>query len=189
METPATDDSNVGSRSEPRTSLFVMASMTSRSVSGPVKVRNLSTFGGLIEGPQLPELGEVLHLRRGGLAASGRVAWRSGTKAGLRLDDPIAVADWLPSGRSGQALVDDTFQQIKLGGGKEQAPRQTSPSYIFPYDQGQLSQSASALDALADALAEDPRIVARFASELQVLDTAAQIMRNIAEACPHRGRD
>jgi hypothetical protein len=187
MEMLAIDDADVGSRSEPRTSLFVMASMTARSVSGPVKVRNLSTFGGLIEGPQLPALGEALQLRRGGLSASGRVVWRSGTKAGLRLDDPIAVTDWLPSGLSGQAIVDDTFQRMKAAGG--QAPRQTSPSHMLPYDQGQLNQSASALDALADALAEDPDIVARFASELQVLDTAAQIMRKIAEACPHPGRE
>lgn len=185
----AIDDADVGSRSEPRTSLFVMASMTARSVSGPVKVRNLSTFGGLIEGPQLPELGEALQLRRGGLSASGRVVWRSGTKAGLQLDDPIGVTDWLPSGRSGQAIVDDTFQGMKAAGGKEPAPHQTNPSHMLSYDQGQLSQSASALDALADALAEDPDIVARFASELQVLDTAAQTMRKIAEACPHPGRE
>ena len=189
METHAIDEANVGSRSEPRMSLFVMASMTARSVSGPVKVRNLSKFGGLIDGPQLPELGEALQLRRGGLSASGRVVWSSGTKAGLRWDDPVAVTDWLPSHRSGQAIVDDTFQRMRGAGGKEQARRQTSPSHMLPYDQVQLGQSAEALDALADALAEHPDIVARLASELQVLDTAAQVLRKIAEACPQLGQE
>ena len=43
---------------------------------------------------------------------------------------------------------------------------------------------ASAADALADDLAEDPAVVARFMTKLQTLDIAAQTLRKLAEQLP-----
>lgn len=186
METQETTDARIGNRAERRTSLFVMASMSARTVSGPVKIRNLSTHGGLIEASQLPEVSETLQLRRGDLCASGQVVWRSGRKAGLRLDQAIAVSDWLPSGHSDQAIVDESFQRIKAGEA-DPAPHQARASSLMPYDREQLHQNARALDQLADLLAENAEIVARFGPKLQVLDTTSQIMRRMAEACPLPG--
>jgi hypothetical protein len=180
METIQTDDLCVGNRSEPRTNMFVMASMSAICGSGPVRIRNLSSNGGLIEGDFLPEVDEALQLRRGTLSASGRVVWKSGKKAGLRLDRPIVVSAWLPSEHAGQKIVDHTFRQMKAG--SIGADLQQCPAHPTSCDQIQLRRTAHDLDALADSLAEDAEIVARFASKLQVLDAASQLLRKLAHA-------
>src|SRR5687768_8991878 len=101
-------------RTLPRTSMFVLASMTAETVSGPVKIRNLSPDGALIEGAALPRLDEHLAIRRGELAATGRVIWCDGGKAGLRFDHYVDVAAWLPAGPP-QQQVDQAFHAIKHG--------------------------------------------------------------------------
>ena len=51
-------------RREPRTNMFVMATIYADTGSAPVKVRNLSSTGALIEGEVLPPLGATVRLRR-----------------------------------------------------------------------------------------------------------------------------
>lgn len=179
MERLEFSEDQIGNRSQLRTNMFVMASMSAAAVSGPVRIRNLSKSGGLIEGTQLPDVGEALELRRGALSASGRVVWRSGGKAGLRLDQPVTPSDWLPSGHSGQKAVDNTFQQLKSSSCN---PPQSLVSHSSrqPFDASQLRQTADALDALAKCLAEETALIVRHAEKLQVLDIAAQLIRKIA---------
>ena len=44
--------------------MLVLASMAAESVSGPIKIRNMSPEGALIESSALPQVGEHLSLRR-----------------------------------------------------------------------------------------------------------------------------
>ena len=182
MEMQEDETPRIGMRSEPRTNMFVMASMSSSSVSGPVKIRNLSEHGALIESAQLPAVGEMLELRRGEILVSGRVVWRLDGKAGLQLDGPVTPTDWMPAGHAGQAAVDSTFQNLKTGVGTSPVS-QAAPSTGQPSDPTMLRRTADSLDALADSLAEDSDVVARHASELQVLDIASQTLRKLAR--PH----
>ena len=43
---------------------------------------------------------------------------------------------------------------------------------------------AAAVEALADDLAEDPAVVARFMTKLQSLDVAAQTLRKLSDLIP-----
>ena len=173
------DDSQIGKRSEPRTKLAVMASMTAATVSGAVMICNLSTRGGMIEGDDLPAIGERLELRRGELLASARVIWTHLGKAGLQFEQRIKIADWLPSTHSGQQAVDNIFHQLKAGADKSPLKPVRAATGVAP---GELEQTAEALEALADTLAEDIDVVLRHSTNLQVLDIAAQIMRRLAAA-------
>jgi hypothetical protein len=160
--------------------MFIMAEISASSVSGPVKICNLSTQGALIEGARLPAADEALELRKGDILAAARVVWTEGGKAGLKFHPPISVSDWMPLGYSGQQAVDATFRQVKQDAAHP--PLVTAdPVAASAIDPEQLRQAAAALEALADGLAEDAEAVARHGSNLQILDIAAQLMRKLAE--------
>lgn len=167
-------------RAHPRTSMFVLANMAASSVSGPIKIRNMSPGGAMIEGETLPNLGEPLRLVRSGLSVSGKVVWRQPRKAGLCFDHEVQVSDWLPTGSGGrQQEIDKLVHELKEGRievGAEPRPK-IEPTPITSAD---LLNAAAAIEALADALAEDGDVVARYASRLQVLDIASQLLRKVA---------
>jgi hypothetical protein len=167
-------------RLEARTNMFVMASISATTASGPVKIRNLSSRGALIESSILPAAGESLELKRGPLFAAAEIVWREGNKAGLRFDRSIDVVDWLPSAHCAQHAVDTVVQQAKavVAGHTTVANQQTADQNSIDADQ--LRRLARALDLLADDLADDAAVVTRHAQKLQALDIAAQMLRKLA---------
>ena len=158
--------------------MFVLATMTAATFSGPIKIRNMSPGGALIEGNALPRIGEQVCLRRGDLAVAGRVVWREAGKAGLRFDDDVQVTTWLPAGSGKQQQVDRAFDELKAApsGPLRSATSQIQRTRITARE---LLDLASALDALADDLAGDAAVVANQASKLQTLDIASQVLRKI----------
>jgi len=162
--------------------MFVLATMTAPTGSGPIKIRNMSSSGALIEGEALPQVGEHLLLRRGELSVSGHVTWRQQGRAGLRFDREIEVANWLPAGSGGQQQIDRTFHDLKSSPRSiASLPQPTSNTPIGGLD---MLQVADTLDALADTLAEDPDVVQAYGPKLQVLDIASQLIRRFATRSP-----
>jgi hypothetical protein len=160
--------------------MFVLATMAAASATGPIKIRNMSLGGALLEGGALPGVGEHLSLRRGELAISGQIVWRQQGKAGLSFDHDVEVTDWLPAGSGGQQRVDRTFHEFSTNSPPSR-PVNGAPPEASAVGKSDLLTVANALDVLADILAEDPRIVALHASKLQVLDAASQILRRCAD--------
>ncbi len=166
-------------RREQRTNMFVLAVVSSPSVSGQVKIRNMSPSGALIEGPALPAVGERLHLSRGASSIEGRVAWCASGKAGVRFDGSVAVSDWTPGANTAQQRVDRVVEQAKAGAAPSGEHEHSIPPRLGASD---LSRLARAVDALSDALADDPATVARFGAKLQTLDVVSQALRKLARA-------
>ena len=68
--------------------------LTSGALAGgdaEVTIHDLSLTGALIQGERLPETGTSVTLRADTLDQRGVVAWRDGTRAGLRFDRPLSV--------------------------------------------------------------------------------------------------
>ena len=158
--------------------MFVLATMAAPNLSGPVKIRNMSLGGALIEGQALPHIGEHLRLRRGELFVSGRIVWRQEGRAGLQFDHDVAVVEWLPAGTGGQQQVDRTFHELKA---TPSPPPPPAARAALPTGSLNVLEVAEALDALADDLAEDAGVVAAHASKLQALDMASQLLRRFAQ--------
>ncbi|KRA79369.1 PilZ domain-containing protein [Altererythrobacter sp. Root672] len=174
------DAEQEGNRAHPRTSMFVLATMAATSASGPIKIRNMSAGGALIEGESLPNIGEPLKLVRSGLSVSGKVVWRQPRKAGLRFDSEVQVSDWLPAGSgTNQQDVDRFVHELKESRGVTNTQPRTNLEPT-PITSGDLVSAAAALEALADALAEDDGVVSKYAAQLQVLDIASQLLRKVA---------
>lgn len=55
----------------------------------PVRLRDVSAEGALIESDQLPEQGSVLVFRRKAIVEKARVVWVSGRRAGIRFTDAL----------------------------------------------------------------------------------------------------
>jgi hypothetical protein len=66
-----------------RSNVLLAATLELAGQAFPVKLRNLSADGALIEGDRLPVEGSELLFRRNNLAVQARVCWVAGRHAGL----------------------------------------------------------------------------------------------------------
>ena len=168
--TTATNLDDPDGRVQPRTHLFVIATLSDGLTSSPVHIRNMSPSGALLESCHLPEPGSRTMLKRGSLRASGRIAWRASRKAGIRFDSPIFVADWMSQKVSAQqGQVDELVSSLKSGSGGTKAPEAQSPETV---ELAMMMLRADLL-ALGNALAGDAILVATH-PEIQALDIALQ---------------
>lgn len=66
-----------------RSNVLMSASLELSGTSLPVKLRNLSVDGALVEGDKLPVEGAAILFRKGDLSMPGNVAWVKGRQAGI----------------------------------------------------------------------------------------------------------
>jgi hypothetical protein len=160
-------------RRQPRTHLFVAATLYCQGDTVPVRIRNMSPSGVLLEGADLPETGTAITLKRGGLQAAGEVAWKADRKAGIAFSGTVHVASWMsrqPS--SHQARVDAIVSDFKTGRRAEEhetpAPSPGSTSL-----EAELLELRAGLAELGNSLANDPALIAAH-PEMQMLDVSVQ---------------
>lgn len=94
------DDSSISqNRRSRRSNVLMSASIELSGMSLPVKLRNLSNEGALIEGENLPVEGSEVIFRKAELTLKGRIAWVEGKRAGVafaELLSPDAVMRHIP---------------------------------------------------------------------------------------------
>jgi len=150
--------------------MFIAAVLRGSGGSCPVRIRNLSRSGALIEAPVLPPQGSAVELVRSDFRVTGEIVWRAGSRCGLRLDSAIIVADWManPANRH-QGLVDTMVAKIK----SELATASTAsaPSPPLSADLGEdIDRLRLLLEAMGDDLTSVPETLMRHAANLQHLD-------------------
>lgn len=171
-------------RTEPRTNMFVMAALVTGSTREQVKVRNMSGSGAMVEGRQLPAAGATCLLHRGDISLDATVIWVGDRKAGIRFTERADVSHWLPSGRRTQAEVDTAVRMARAELVATPQAKVDAPLYSSDLAREDVVSIAAALEALADDLAEDPAVVARFMTKLQTLDISVQTLRKLASRLP-----
>lgn len=182
MTAEEAEPSHCNARRETRTSLFVMATLYADSGSAPVKVRDLSSAGALIEGGLIPPPGTDVRLCRGSLNIMGEIVWCRGGRAGLKFNSSVSVSEWLPGRRAvaSQQRVDEIVQEVKASETlTSRSPSQDSklqPGKITP---AELTRLRVAIESLAEDLAADPDVVQRHIAKLQTLDIVAQALRKL----------
>ena len=70
-------------RKSRRSNVLMAASLELSGTALPVKLRNLSADGALVEGDTLPVEGASIMFRKGDLSMAGTVAWVKGRQAGV----------------------------------------------------------------------------------------------------------
>lgn len=184
-EAPAADDGEHAPR-PPRTNLLLSASVETGAGEAPVRVRNLSEGGAMLEGMGLPAPGERLLLRRTALAIAGTCMWRDGSRCGVRFDRPISVQQWASSVRAatnaGQQRIDSIQATIRAGGISPAADPLVTPGKAVVVNNvaDEVAAAARLIRALSDRLAEDMAVIAAHGDALQQLDPLSQTLDHLA---------
>lgn len=100
-----------------RSHVLMAASIEASGQTLPVKLRNLSSEGALVEGGELPAIGSPVIFRKKELSLAGRVAWVIDGRAGIAFDarlDPEAVLRHVPPSKP-QAKLDFRRPRIRAG--------------------------------------------------------------------------
>lgn len=167
-------------RAVSRASLYLAAALYCDGFSSPVKIRNISSAGALIEGLAIPDEGSLVQLVRGGLIVHGLVAWGGDGRCGIKFSGTVDVQQWRAvPGNSEQQRVDEVVRLVKAGAVPLPVPPLArsddlaDPSADLSAD---LRRALDLLDHLGEALAADAELVTRHATALQNLDIAMQVI-------------
>jgi hypothetical protein len=124
-----------------RSNVLMAASLELSGMALPVKLRNLSAEGALVEGDKLPVEGAAILFRKGDLSVPARVAWVKGKSAGVSFTiklQPEQVLRHVPKPRP---HVKPDFRRpglkpIPLSEGDRKFGEQwaTTPTYSSPGD-------------------------------------------------------
>jgi len=160
-------------RAQDRSNVFLAGVLVVGGATLPVRVRNLSTRGALLDGAPLPAAGERVRLLRGDLSADGEMVWHAEGQAGLRFLGEIDVERWVRRvGHPGQQRVDNAVEALRreelipLGGRGAQQPS--------------LVQISAELEAICERLAESPGMTTHVAEELLRLDALARQLHQLS---------
>ena len=176
-------------REAPRSNMFLAAMLHWRAERSPVKVRNMSHHGAMIEGGLIPPCGSEVSLVRGSLVLTARVIWIAPNRCGLQSRSTIDVGEWMnPPGNCAQQRVDEIVHIAKAGavpipvsrfapGRLLDHPRPTLSTQII----GDLSVVAHLIDDLGEDLVSEPSTLAMHATKLQNLDLATQMLAALCE--------
>ena len=165
--------------------MFVMATIYAGDMSAPVKIRDLSPTGALIEGVQIPPVKSKVSLRRGILHTEGEIIWSRGGRAGMKFDAAVTVSHWLPGG---EALVEqERVDAIFHGTGQSELTAEPVTLLSHPVTAAEIKEVKAELETLADALAEDTDVLMRHSKQMQALDLAGQLLERLADATSRNG--
>lgn len=93
---------NPQNRKTRRSNVLMSASLELSGTSLPVKLRNLSADGALVEGDKLPVEGASILFRKGDLSMHGQIAWVKNRQAGVAFAqhlDPDQLLRHIPAPR------------------------------------------------------------------------------------------
>jgi hypothetical protein len=171
-------------RVEPRSNIFVVAALASAQGTGPVRIRNMSRSGALIEGPVIPPTRSAIRLSRGSLGVAGEIIWRRDNRAGVRFECAVAVAEWLPGGNrsSGQQRIDEIVYSYKaeVGAMSHASAASIEAPVERPDVVRELLELQAALNAVAEELVSDAAATERHPNALQAIDMTAQKLEALA---------
>ncbi|MEQ7872477.1 PilZ domain-containing protein [Sphingomonas sp. ASV193] len=101
-------------RRDRRSNVLMQATVEASSVRHPVKLRNLSAEGALVEGDKLPVEGAAVVFRRGDLEMPGTVVWTEGKRAGLAFERSLSPATLLRHVPAPRSRVQPSFRRPGL---------------------------------------------------------------------------
>jgi hypothetical protein len=176
----------------PRKNLLLTATIRSQGVTAPVRIRNLSEKGAMVDGQALPEPGASLILQRLEVEMRGVVAWRAEGRCGIQFEGAASVDEWVAGRRApatifgqGQSRVDQI--QAAIRGGRDIADEDlsavNSPEIITDVEARvaeELDHVQRMLDDVAGDLIGDMALLQRHGEALQRFDNVCQILSQLS---------
>ncbi|HEX9965759.1 MAG TPA: PilZ domain-containing protein [Allosphingosinicella sp.] len=188
-------EGNPEDRVAPRTNLLLAATADVGGRQLPVRIRNLSETGALIEGAGLPEAGLPLVLVRGDLQVAATVAWAAGSRRGVRFAGTTPVNEWTGgkpraidcTGLRDQRRVDAIQAEARANPVSGRALRSGEAPATHPVAgdldrrlADELGYVQRLLEGLGDELIADLLLIQRHGKSLQSLDLVGQILGHVS---------
>lgn len=183
----------------PRKNVMLAATISAGTVSAPVRIRNLSEVGAMIDGPALPETGSTLMLSRMALSIAATVIWNTAGRCGLSLGSAIVVDDWIAGAAAtpakyGQFCVDQIQSAVRSGSALPSETRAPAPGpeELPPVERrvaGELARVKRMLDQVSEELTDDVDVLMRHQRAMQSFDIAAMIVEELATVLAADDRD
>lgn len=167
---------NSNARVDSRSNVFLMASLMGNSMSCPVRIRNLSVNGALLEGGSLPAPGATSDLRRGSLRARGEIAWRRDRFCGIRFASAIDVAEWIR--RAGTEAQQSVDAEIARARGHPDIQARSRPKTGECVD---VSAVSSELLEICERIAALPDMSTELAVEVMKIELAARSLQSVLD--------
>lgn len=175
----------------PRTNLLLSATIEAGSLKTPVRIRNLSESGALLEGAAFPNIGDTLTLRRLDMEIGATVVWRREARCGVRFEGKATVADWKlgtwtgTDSNQGQSRVDAIQAAVRSGSPAAPTNRATVvpdgiERHLDDRISEELAQLRRLLESMGDELTNEPILVQRHPKTLQSFDLACQTLGHLA---------
>jgi hypothetical protein len=164
-----------------RSNVFLAATLYTESGAFPVRIRNISDHGAMLEGAGLPGEGKKVRIQRATLSASAEIAWQRDQFRGLWFKEPIELGSWMKTvGHSGQRRVDMVLAALRQG-----TPRQpqTLPAATAPDDLAVLGKE---LLEICERLAALPNMSVQLAEELLKIDGITQALLKLGSPAARR---
>lgn len=142
-----------------RRSIFSDGRIVSHSATFPVRIRNVSEVGALVDGNELPAAGETVTLENAFASVLATVSWSKGNRAGLKFVGSTHLSDWFPQGAAPPSTRSSSA-------GRRQSDRAGDPASDAPssFDRdrmiaGKLIDAASIIETLLlkDLVDNSPR--------------------------------
>jgi hypothetical protein len=108
------ESSPTQNRKSRRSNVLMAASLELSGTSLPVKLRNLSADGALVEADKLPVEGASVLFRKGELSMPGHVAWVQGRQAGISFAQKLNPDQLLRHVPAPRARVTPSFRRPGL---------------------------------------------------------------------------
>jgi hypothetical protein len=176
----------------PRKNLLLTATIRSAGVTAPVRIRNLSVKGAMVDAKALPEPGASVVLQRLEIEMRGVVVWRTEGRCGIQFEGAASVDEWVAGRRApaaifghGQSRVDQIQAAIRSGRdiADEDKAVASPPELITDVEARvaeELDHVQQMLDEVAGDLIGDAALVQRYGEALQRFDNACQILNQLS---------
>ena len=170
-----------------RTNMFIAAAAEVEGRVHPVRVRNMSQTGALLEGSELRQ-GARLVLKRGECSAAGWVVWSDGNRCGIAFTDLVSVPAWMgrpvPNAGEGQKRVDAIQAQIRSGAVPvavaEPARAEVSAQDLQHRLSEELVHLKRIIDEVGEALTSEPVVMERHTENMQLFVIVSQTLGHLA---------
>lgn len=143
------------------------------SSTWPVKVRNISQFGALLETSVKVDVGSSIVIKRGILRAAGEIVWRRQSAFGVRFFEPADVEQWLGVPTRDVLPVHQEATRKSSGA--------LSDEVISKRVAEELAYVERIIGVAAAVLSDDPILRIRHCSKIQELCIAAENIRGLSD--------
>jgi len=162
-------------RAAQRVNTLLVAEALVGNARWPVKIRNISQFGAMLESPTRLDLKTSVVISRGSLRAAGEVVWSRDKSVGMRFFEATNVEEWIGVSTSDAAASFQTSGRLE-----DHFSNPLTDEIAAIRISEELDYVARMTSSVSAMLSDDPILRVRHCGRIQELVMAADMLHQLA---------